>query len=217
MGVRVILADDHQIVREGLRALLSEEEGLVILAEAEDGRRAVELSKKLSPDVVILDVSMPDLNGVEAARQIISENGGTKVLVLSAYSDRRYIAEALKAGACGYVLKECACEELFRAIRCVAAGKIYLGAGVADVVVEEYLCRFEDEKPNGSSPLTPRERKVLGLLADGMGAKEIALKLGVSARTIEVCRKKLMGKLGVGSVAGLTRFAIREGLTSLGA
>ena len=216
MSLKVILADDHKIVRDGLRSLLNKPPDLEVIADAEDGRTTVNLAKKLSPDVVVMDITMPEMNGIEATRQILSENPHTKVIGLSMHSDLRFVVEMLKAGASGYLLKECAFEELVNAIHAVMKGQIYLCPPIAKTVTEDYLHRLIPT--NASSVytiLTPREREVLQLLSEGKSTKQMAYILGVSGKTVETHVQNVMKKLSLHSLAELTKYAIREGLTSL--
>lgn len=215
MSTRIILADDHGIMREGLRALLEKQPGIEVIAEAENGRTTVELSRELKPDVVIIDISMPDLNGIEATRQIIAESPGVKVIALSMHSDRKFVREMLSAGASGYMLKDSAFEELDKAISTVNDNQTYLSPGVADTVVKDYLGKIVTDNSAASIALTNREREVLQLFAEGKTTKQIASLLCVSIKTIETHRKQIMDKLGLNSIAELTKYAIREGLTSL--
>ena len=215
MSVKVILADDHRIMREGLRSLLEREDGIEVVGEAGDGRTTVELARRLQPDVVVMDISMPDLNGVEATRQISSEYPGIRVLALSMHSDKRFVAGVLGAGASGYLLKDCALDELVRAIRVVVAGQIYLSPGIAGTVVQGYMSRLQKMEAPAFASLTPREREVLQLIAEGKTMKEIAGMLTVSVKTAETHRQQIMKKLDIRSVAELTKYAVREGLTSL--
>ena len=215
MTIKILLADDHKITRQGLRSLLEKQPDMAVVAEAEDGRTAVQMVEKLSPDVVIMDVSMPDLNGIESTRQIISRNSKVKIIALSMHSDRLFVSEMLKSGACGYLLKDCAFEELARAIRAVVDGKTYLSPAISGVVVDDYLHRLsKTDSPNGQI-LTNREREVLQLMAEGKSTKQIALKLHISVKTVETHRRQIMDKLDIHTVAELTKYAIREGLTSL--
>jgi DNA-binding NarL/FixJ family response regulator len=215
MGVRVLIADDHQIVRQGLRTLLEKEHDMQVVAEGDDGRATVRLVREKVPDVVIMDVAMPDLNGIEATRQIISEFPKIKVIALSMYADRRFVVNMLKAGASGYLLKECAFEELVRAIRLVLTHKTYLSPGVTDIVVKDYVQGAPPNEPSVFSVLSPREREVLQLMAEGKSTNQIAFCLHVSIKTIETHRQQVMHKLNIRSVAELTKYAIREGLTTL--
>lgn len=215
MKTRVLIADDHKIVRDGLRTLLEKSSEIEVVAEAEDGRTAVDLAKELSPDVVIMDVAMPDLNGIEATRKIMAEHTGAKVVALSMHSDRRFVAEMLKAGASAYLLKDCAFEELVTAIKTVTKNKVYLSPGIAGVVIENYIRQAVKTEPSAFSLLSDREREVLQLMAEGKTTKEIASHLRVSIKTVETHRMNIMTKLNIHSVAELTKYAIREGLTSL--
>jgi DNA-binding NarL/FixJ family response regulator len=211
VSVRILLADDHKIVRDGLRALIERQPGLEVAGEAENGRAAVELTRQVSPDAVVMDVGMPDLNGIEATRQIVAEGAGVRVIALSMHSDRRFVTEMLRAGASGYLLKDCAFEELTQAVQVVMGGQTYLSPGIASVVVEDYVRQAGEEAVG----LTGREREVLQLLAEGRSTKQIAERLRVSAKTVETHRQKLMEKLNLRSVADLTKYAVRAGLTSL--
>jgi DNA-binding NarL/FixJ family response regulator len=215
MPIRILIADDHAMMRDGLRALLEKEKGFVVAAEAADGRSAVKKAGELPLDVIVMDVAMPGLNGIEATRRIVAAHPAVKVVGLSMHSHVRFIAEMLKAGASGYVLKESAFDELARAIRLVNASKKYLGRGVVDELVEDYLHHVSREEDSAYSILTPREREVLQLLAEGSTTKETASKLGVSVKTVEYHRSQIMRKVDASSVAELTKYAIREGLTSL--
>jgi DNA-binding NarL/FixJ family response regulator len=213
MNIRLILADDHRIMREGLRALVERLPGMEVIGEAADGRTTVAMAKELSPEVVVMDIGLPDLNGIEATRQIASQNRNIKVIALSMHSDCRYVAKMLKAGASGYLLKDSAFEELARAIRAVAAGKTYLSPAVAGAVVKDYLGRRPDIRPALASLLTAREREVLQLVAEGKSTKEIAEQLQISPKTADTHRQQIMRKLELRSVAELTKWAVREGIT----
>jgi len=215
MSIKVILADDHQIMREGLRSVLEKQKDMEVVAEAKNGREAVELSQELSPDVIVMDIAMPDLNGIEATRQIVAQAPEVKVLALSMHSDRRFAAGMLSAGASGYLLKDCASEELVQAIRTVTSGQSYLSPGITDTMINDYAQRISDSDGSAFSVLTNREREVLQLLAEGRTTKQIAEQLYVSVKTVETHRQHLMEKLDVRSVAELTKYAVREGLTSL--
>ncbi len=215
MAIRVLLADDHQIVRDGLHALLDAETDLEIVGEAREGRAAVQLAAQMKPDVVIMDIGMPDLNGMEATRQILEAAPGVRIVALSMHSDRRFIEGMFKAGAAGYLLKDAAFEELARAVRTVVAGRPYLSPSIAAAVIDGYVNPAAGSA-SAADLLTPREREVLQLLAEGNSTKQIALSLDVSVKTVETYRSRLMEKLDLHSVAELTKYAVREGLTFLG-
>ncbi len=215
MGIKILLADDHKMMREGLRALIEEQPDMTVIAEAADGRSAVQYAASLSPDVVIMDVSMPRFNGIEATRKIVAKLSHVKVLALSMHYDRKVVMEILNAGASGYLLKDCAFEELVCAIRAVADHRTYLSQQITDVVINEYVRRLTKPGSSAEPILSAREREVLQLLAEGNSTGEIAAHLEVSAKTVETYRKKIMVKLNIYSIAGLTKYAIREGLTSL--
>ncbi|MEA1963612.1 MAG: response regulator transcription factor [Candidatus Aerophobetes bacterium] len=215
MSIRILLTDDHRLVRESLRSLLEKEPGVKIVGEAEDGQTAVRLARELNPDVIVMNITMSHLNGIEATRQIVTEIPGVKVLGLSMHSDKRFVVGILRAGATGYLLKDCAFEELARAIRCVAAHQTYLSPKIANIVRKEYLSRFPENDFSVFSVLTAGERQVLQLLAEGKTTRYIASHLGVSVKTVETYRQHLMDKLGFHNIAELTKYAIREGLTPL--
>lgn len=214
MKLRLLLADDHGMFREGLRALIEKQTDLEVVGEAANGREAVRLARDLTPTVVVMDVSMPDLSGVEATRQILKRRPEVKIVALSMHSDRRFVVEMLRAGAQGYLLKDCAYEELVRAIRTVAGGRVYLSPRIAGVVLEDCVRRTAPEAAPAPA-LTAREREVLQLLAEGHGTKQIARRLHVSTKTIDTHRHNIMNRLDIRSVAELTKYAVREGLTTL--
>lgn len=214
-NVRILIADDHKIVRDGLRALLDKQEGMEVIAEAENGRKAVRFARELSPDIVIIDIGMPDLNGIDATRQIIAGSDSIKIIALSMHSDKRFVAQMFKAGASAYLLKDCAFEELAQAVSVVLAGQIYLSPEITGPVVEDYVRHLTTTDSSGFAVLTPREREVLQLLAEGESTREVADQLHVSIKTIETHRQQIMNKLKARSLADLTKYAIREGLTSL--
>ena len=217
MDTTILLADDHQIVRDGVRTLIESTDGLAVVGEAADGRAAVAQCLELKPDVILLDVGLPGLNGVEAARQINDEVPKTKIVALSMLSDATYVRRMFQSGASAYLLKDCAFEELVRALDAVKAGKTWVSPSISGVVLQDYL---KDVRPQGSemlSRLTPREREVLQLLAEGRATKQIAADLFVSVKTAETHRQNLMRKLEIFNIADLTKFALREGLTQLDA
>jgi DNA-binding NarL/FixJ family response regulator len=215
MAARLILCDDHRIFREGLKTLLEKEPGLQVVAEAADGPAAVAAAQQSSPDLVIMDISLPKLNGIEAARRLLAARPETKVIILSMHADRRFVKEALKAGASAYLLKDSAFDELLTAVAAVLEGKTYLSPAIAHIVVEECVGRGARAEDAAFSVLTAREREVLQLLAEGRSTKQIALHLQVSVKTVETHRMQVMKKLRIDSIAGLTRYAIQEGLVSL--
>jgi DNA-binding NarL/FixJ family response regulator len=215
MSIGILIAEDHTIVREGLRSLIEKQPDMEIVCEAEDGRKAVERVREFLPDVVIMDITMPNLNGVEATRQIVGEFPQIKVIALSIHSNRRFVADMLSAGATGYVLKECLFDELVQAIKAVAAGESYLSSRITGVVIEHYVKGIAAIADSPLSSLTSREREVLQLIAEGKTTKKIALDLHVSTKTIEANRRQIMEKLDVHSIAELTKYAVREGLTPL--
>ncbi len=214
MRLRVLLVDDHELMRQGLRSILEREAEVEVVGEAENGRTALELARTLAPDVVVMDVAMREQNGIEATRQIRAACPGVKVLALSSHSDARYVAAMLDAGACGYVLKANAYDDLRRALDAVRRGRTYLCADVTNAVVEASL-RGSGATAAVPARLSGREREVLQLLAEGRSSPEIAKLLFVATSTIETHRRNIARKLGIYTVADLTKYAIREGLTSL--
>jgi two-component system response regulator NreC len=215
MSIRVLLADDHRIMREGLRSILEKEAGMEVVAEAVDGRRTVELARELSPDVVIMDISMGGLNGIDATRQITAGNDDVKVLALTMHSDEQFVAQMLAAGASGYLLKDCAAEELSRAVRAIAADAIYLSPRISGVLVKDYVSRLSRGDESPSSALEVEERRIVKLVAEGKTSREIASCLQMSVRTVEACRRQIMAKLDIHTTAELTKYAVRKGLTGL--
>ncbi|HKA90005.1 MAG TPA: response regulator transcription factor [Haliangiales bacterium] len=207
MSVRLLLADDHTLVRQGLRALL-EREQFEVLAEAADGFEAVQAAEKLNPDVAILDLGMPGLNGIDASREIRRASPRSRVVLLTMHPDEHYVLAALRSGVRGYVLKTRAAADLVQAIREVCAGHMYLSPGIAHAVVEAFLSKNDTPE----DPLTRRERQVLQLVAEGKTTKETAVILGISAKTVESHRTRLMQKLDIHETAGLVRYAIRSGV-----
>ncbi len=215
MSIRVLLSDDHRIMREGLRSLLEKEPDIELVGEAEDGRSTLKLASRLKPQVVVMDISMPDLNGIDATRKLLEKLPSVKVLALSMHTDQRFIEGMLRAGATGYLPKDCASEELVRAIRTVLSNQTYFSPSIADIVRRDYLSQRKEADFSASYVLTEREREVLQLMAEGKNTKEIASRLQVSVKTIETFRQHIMQKLDLHSLAELTKYAIREGLTSL--
>ena len=212
MPIRVLIADDHEVVAEGLRHLVEAERDIQVVACVADGRAAVQQARDTQPDVVLMDLSMPELNGADATRAILERDPRCRVIVLSMYSQREYVRRALKAGAAGYVVKRSAAKEVVEAIRAVHAGQRYLSPRVADVVLDDYTDEKQDDL---LSRLSAREREVLQLLAEGRTGAQIAERLSLSQKTVETYRARLVEKLGIRDLAGLVRFAIQKGLVSL--
>ena len=212
MSIRILIADDHKIMRDGLRLLLEKEKGFEVIAEAKNGREAIRLAEQLRPDILIMDISMEDLNGMDATRQIVGKNQGTRIVALSMHADKRFVAGMFEAGAMGYLLKECAFDELLQAIRQVMSGRTYLCSMISGVVIRDYIQRMRKSE---SSPLSPREKEILQLLAEGSTTKRIADQLKVSVKTVETHRQHIMDKLNIFSIAELTKYALKEGITSL--
>lgn len=212
---KLFLADDHELFREGLRSLLTKEKDFEIVGTAADGAEAVKAVLALRPDIVLMDVTMPGTNGILATEKICEATQNVAVIILSMHSDRRFIAEGLKAGARGYVLKECSPEVMIEAIRTVRGGDVYLSPKACTVLVEDYLRLLGSDGAEGANPLSEREREVLALLAKGRNAKQIAETLSISKNTVDTHRRRIMDKLGCDSMAELTRYAIREGFLTL--
>jgi DNA-binding NarL/FixJ family response regulator len=212
--ITVLLADDHTVVRQGLRALLIGEGDIDIVGEAGDGRAAVQMVKKLLPDVVVMDIAMPQLNGLEATRQITHSVPSTKVLVLSSYSDDEYVQQLTEAGAAGYLIKQTAANELLKAIREAHRGNAYFSPSIAKRLRDQCRQAFSTGQPNRrrADQLTAREAEVLQLIAEGRANKQIAAELSISIKTVEKHRQQVMNKLGIHDVAGLTRHAIAKGI-----
>ncbi|MFO8175306.1 MAG: response regulator transcription factor [Longimicrobiales bacterium] len=213
--IRVLLADDHNVLREGLKALLDREPDLTVVGEAANGRDALRLAGELYPDVVVMDIGMPDLNGVEATRRIGGDVPGTRVLCLSVHSEASMIHAMLEAGARGYILKTGAGRELVHAVRVVARGETYLSPSVTSTVVAQHLGGSGPESPAAYESLTAREREVLQLIAEGNHTKGVAKRLGIRPKTVLVHRENIMRKLEIDSVAGLVRYALKEGVCEL--
>ncbi len=214
MGIKVILADDHKLIRQGLCSMLEKEKDIIVVAQAENGREAVQLVDELNPDVVILDINMPDLNGIDAAKLISDHNSNVRIIALSIHSTRRYVIGMLKAGAMAYLVKQCAYEELATAIRTVASNKSYLSPQIHDVVVSDFASDLPQHEDSSLSILTLREREVFQLVVEGVKSEDIAGRLFISVKTVSSHRRQIMKKLNMKSVAELTRLAISEGLIS---
>lgn len=216
MSVHILLADDHQITREGLAALLGQVDGVEVVAQAGNGREAVKLARQLCPDMVIMDVAMPDLNGVEATRAIIAQCTGTRVIGLSVHTERQFVVGMLKAGASAYLLKDCAFQELVQAIQAVQQGGTYLTPAISSTVLEAVQFPSLDSQTALADKLTSREREILQLIAEAKTSKEIASLLNLSIKTVHTHRKNIMDKLKAKNLSELTRVAIREGISPLG-
>jgi DNA-binding NarL/FixJ family response regulator len=216
VSINVVIADDHAIVRDGLKLLLESQPDIVVTGEARNGRDAVMNAKKLRPDIIIMDIAMPELNGIEAADRILQECPSVRVIILSMHSTTEHIYRSLKAGARGYLLKESAGAELVAAVRAVYNGTRYLSQKISDRVVEEYLNGQVSRVPdNPVERLTPREREILQLVSEGKSSAEIAAAMFLSPKTIETYRSRLMQKLGVSDIPSLVKLAIRYGVTEL--
>ena len=213
--MKVLIADDHAIFRQGLSALIGEQADMDVVGQAGDGKAAIEFARKTSPDVVIMDITMPKLNGIEAARIILREMPNVQVIALSMYANKHFVTEMLQIGALGYVLKNHYFDELLNALEAVAVNKRYLSPQIADMVVEDYINNLPTANRSPMSQLTDRERQTLQLLAEGQTIKQIALRLHISPKTADGYRRQLIEKLGFASMVDLIKFAIREGLTSL--
>ena len=213
--MRIVIADDFGIVREGLKSLIEKQDDLEVIGEAENGRQAVELARNLCPDLIIMDITMPDVNGIEATEMILKDNPRIKIIALSMYANKRFVGEMLRAGAMGYVLKSYLFEELLRAIQTVSEERHYLSPQITNVLVEDYTSTAN--QPSGIDNLNEREARILQLLAEGQSTKGIALQLDISPKTVDACRRQVMEKLNLSSIAALTKYAIRQGLTTLDA
>ena len=213
--MRIVIADDHSIVREGLKSLIDKQDSMQVVGEAQDGQMAIELTRELSPDMVIMDISMPNLNGIEATREILNFKPDTKIIILSMYTDKHIVKESLEAGALGYILKSNLLDELLKAIQTIKANERYLSPRITGIVVEDYINLKESGQTKKEIQLTSRERHIIQLIAEGKTIKEIARILSISPKTADANRRKIMNKLNINNTAELTKYAIREGLTSL--
>lgn len=221
--MRILLCDDHRMMRDGLRAIL-EKEGFEVTGEAATGREVLVLAAQLHPDIVVMDISMPDLNGIDATRKLLAKHPGIKVVGLSMNADRRYVTAMFASGAVGYLVKSSASEELIQAIRAVAANLKYVSPAIAGSFVDDFVTHagasqfpssIRAARSGANKPLSPREREVLQLLAEGKSSKDIAAQLDVAATTVETHRRQIMDKLQLRTIAELTKYAVREGLTTL--
>ena len=210
---RIVLADDHTLMRAGLRVLLEREPDLVVVGEAEDGRQAIDLIESLLPEVVVLDIAMPNLNGIEAARQIVAKHPGIAVVILSMHSDETYVLRALKAGVRAYLLKDSAESDLIRAIRAVRGGKAFFSPAVGKTLLEDYVRQLQQRGEEDSYELlTPREREILQLVAEGKANKDVANILNLSPYTVETHRAHILQKLGLHTIPDLILYAVRKGI-----
>jgi DNA-binding NarL/FixJ family response regulator len=212
MKIKILLVDDHEIILDGIRIMIESTDNMKVVGVAKDGRSAVQQNRDLKPDVVVMDISMPNLNGIEASKQILSQNPQCKIIILSMHNDQKYINQALNAGVAGYLLKQGAFEELKTAIKTVMQDKVYLSSEIQNIVVSEYIGNIR--QLSTSTVLTSREQEVLQLIAEGKAAKEMADILSISTKTIDVHRRNIMDKLNLRNTAELTKYAIREGIIS---
>lgn len=213
--MRILIADDHGIVRQGLRSLIEANSEMEVIGEAADGCKAVAMATELLPDIIIMDITMPKLNGIEATRQIVQEKLSTKVIALSMHAEGHIVKEVLDAGAMGYVLKSSLFDDLSRALDAVVSGQCYLSPRITDVLVSDWLERSGPGQKRPIAEMTSRERRILQLTAEGLTVKEIALQLNISPKTAHANRRQLMEKLGVSTVAEMTKCAISEGITAV--
>jgi two-component system response regulator NreC len=215
LSINILIADDHKIMREGLRSLVDSEPDMKVIAEAGDGRMAVQMAREVSPDIALVDIGMPEMNGIDATAEIVSSDPDVKVIALSMHSEDHFVMGMMQAGASGYLLKDCAAKELCSAVRTVISGQTYLSPKVANVVIQDFRREISSAKSAGGSGLTAREQEVLHLVAEGETSRKIARQLDVSIKTIQAHRQKIMDKLEIHSVAGLTKYAIQKGISAL--
>lgn len=213
--IRLLIADDHELFREGLKSLLKSEDDIELVGSASDGLEAVNMTEDLHPDVILMDVTMPNINGIQATEKIIAQDPGIAIIVISMHSDRRFIAETLKAGAKGYLLKESSPQAVLDAIRSVTKGDIFLSTKACTVLVKDYLRLLDNEAANKVNPLSEREMEVLHLFVKGYNGKQIAEYLSISKNTVDTHRRRIMDKLGCASMVELTKYAIKEGFLTL--
>lgn len=211
MEIKIILADDHKILRDGLRNIIEKISNFKVIAEAIDGRAAVKLCAELKPDVVVMDIAMPGLNGVEASRQILHENPDIKIIALSMHSNKQFITGMLKAGAYGYLLKDSDSEELINAIKTVARNQKYISQKISGIIINEFVSNLQEDE----AVLSSREKEILQLIAEGKSSKEIGEILFLSSKTVDAHRKNIMDKLDLHTIPELTKYAIKSGLTSI--
>lgn len=212
MSIKVLLVDDHAIMRQGLKVLLDMEQDITVIAEAANGNEAILMARELTPDVIIMDMNMPEVNGIKASRRILEENPSARIIILSMILESSYVRQALKSGVRGYVLKDCVSDELVEAIRSAMLGFHYLCREVSELIIKDYTGIAGEPHNVQPPPLSTRETEVLQLIAEGNNAKEIAFYLGLSVKTVEGHRSNIMKKLNLRSVAEITRYAVREGL-----
>lgn len=215
MSIRIILVDDHLLVRQGIRALLTDQPDIDIVGEASDGETAIQLVKELQPDLIVLDIELPDIDGIDVAPRVLTVSPSTKILALSMHSEKRYVSEALAAGASGYLLKDEDIEELVSAIKTIVSGELYLSSKLVETVVNDYRNRLTQSTKPDISDLTPREREILRLIAEGNTTKEISAILNLKFKTVDTHRQQIMKKLEIHNVVELTKFAIREGIIEI--
>jgi len=215
MSVKILLVDDHELIRQGIRALLERHPGFEIIGEAGDGRSAVQQAIELKPDVIVLDIELPDIDGIEVTRQIVDNNSPAKILALSIHSERGIVSKTFACGALGYILKDSALEELIKAIETVVSEEKYLSPSLIDVVLNDHEANIPSTRKADTSKLTPRELEILKFIAEGYSSKEIAFTLNLSAKTVDAHRHTIMSKLDIHNIADLTRFAVRERLVDL--
>ena len=215
MSIKILLADDHPILRHGLCQSLQMRDDMQVVGEAESGLSATKLVRKLNPDVVIMDISMPDINGIDATHEIVRDFPDIKVIALSIHSSNKFVREMFNAGARAYLLKDCEFDELVEAIHTVMSGKRYISPEISDIVLDNYVRNTKEQQSLVYETLTKRERQVLQLLAEGNTTKQVGLKLHISPKTVEAHRLRLMEKLGIDNIAELTKFSIQQGLTTL--
>ena len=216
MSKRILLVDDHKILRDGLRSLLETQFGNQVVGEAENGKTAIQLARKLKPEIIIMDISLPDISGIEASKEILKITPAVKIIALSMHADKRFVSDMLRAGASGYLLKDCAFEELQEAIETVSAGGRYISPNLTGTVIDAYVENLRQRNTPPPASLSEREQDVLVALVGGESAKEISQRLNISTKTVDTYRQRIMEKLGIHNLPDLVKYAIREGLIPLG-